>query len=287
MTTSSARGTAHEVRVGAATIGYRELGIGAPVVFVHGLLVNGDLWRQVVPGVARAGLRCLTPDWPLGSHSLAVPGVDLTPTGVAALIAGFLDALDLHDVTIVANDTGGALTQILMTQHPERIGRVVLTPSDSFRHFFPPMFAVLPRLAKIPGGTWLLVQSLRLRALHRLPVAFGWLSKRAIPADVMTSYLGPAQRSAAIRDDLRRFLRSVHKRHTLAAAQALPAFTRPVLLAWASEDRVFPLADGRRLADLLPGARLVEIADSYTFVPEDQPEILTGLIVDFVTGSAA
>jgi pimeloyl-ACP methyl ester carboxylesterase len=275
-------GAEHEIALNGATIRYRERGEGSPVVFVHGLLVNGDLWRDVVAQLSESGFRCITPDWPLGSHELAVPGADLSPPGVAAIIAAFLEGLDLHDVTIVANDTGGALTQILMTQRPERIGRVVLTPSDSFEHFFPPMFAVLPLLARVPGATWLLVQGMRLRSAQRLPIAFGLLSKRPIPGQFMDSYLAPSRHSAAVRADLTRFLRGVQRRHTLAAAEALPRFTKPVLLAWASEDRVFPMKQARRLAAVLPAATLIEIPDSYTFVPEDQPKILAEHITEFV-----
>jgi pimeloyl-ACP methyl ester carboxylesterase len=244
-------------------------------VFVHGLLVNADLWRAVVPEVAEAGLRCIAPDWPLGSHELPVPDADLSPPGLAELMAAFLDQLDLTDVTIVANDTGGAITQILMATHPERVGRVVLTPSDSLERFFPPVFSPLPKLARLPGSMWLLVQLLRLRALHRLPFTFGWVAKRPIPPDVRESYLSPTRRDTAVRRDLRRFLRGVHRRHTLAAARAFPQFTKPVLLAWAEEDR------------LLPQATLVTIKDSYTFVPEDQPEKLARLVVDFAGAHAA
>src|SRR4051812_43432776 len=116
---------AHRVRLGQGTLDYVDLGQGRPVVFVHGLLVNADLWRHVLPAVAAEGFRCLAPDWPLGAHRRPMdPGADLTPPGVAQLIADFLVALDLHDVLVVANDTGGALTQLLMTQHPERIAGV-------------------------------------------------------------------------------------------------------------------------------------------------------------------
>jgi pimeloyl-ACP methyl ester carboxylesterase len=216
-----------------------------------------------------------------------VPDAELSPPGVAALVAAVLDQLDLHDVTVVANDTGGAIVQLLMTEHPERIGRVVLTPSDSLERFFPPVFAPLPWLARIPGAMWLLAQSLRMRALHRLPFTFGWVSKRPIPPDIVDSYLLPSRRDRAVRDDLRRFLRGVHRRHTLAAARALPHFTKPVLLAWAAEDRLFPLGLAHRLAGLLPQATVVTIADSYTFVPEDQPELLARLVVDFARTHAA
>ena len=285
--TSSARpealGESREVALDSGTLRYFERGPadGPPVVFVHGLLVNADLWRHVVPGLADAGFHTYAVDWPLGSHEHPMPGAELTPPGVADLIAAFMERLDLQDVTVVANDTGGALTQILMTRHPERIGRVVLTPSDSFERFFPPMFAILPRLATIPGGTWLLVQALRLRFVQRLPIGFGRLTKRPIPLETVDSYVLPSRRDGAIRRDLRAFLRTVHKRHTLAAAEQLPSFTRPVLLAWATEDKLFPTSLAQRLADRLPHATIEPIADSLTFVPEDQPAELVRLVTAF------
>jgi pimeloyl-ACP methyl ester carboxylesterase len=284
---AAALGAMREVDLGTSRVRYWERGDGAPVVFVHGLLVNADLWRNVVPRVAAAGLRCIAPDWPLGSHDIPVPDADLSPPGVAALIAAFLERLDLHDVTIVANDTGGALTQILMSEHPQRIGRVVLTPSDCFDKFFPPMFALLPRLARAPGGTSLLVTALRWRRLHRLPLAFGWLTKRPVPDPIVDSFLGPSRRDTAVRRDLTRFLRGVHRRHTQAAARRLPRFTKPVLLAWAADDRVFPISLAHRLADVLPDAEVVPIEDTYTFVPEDQPDRLAELVVEFAGRRAA
>ena len=287
MARSSELGAAHEINLASATVSYRERGTGPPIVFVHGLLVNANLWRHITPALSAAGFHCIAPDWPLGSHVVPVPRADLSPPGVANLVGDFLDGLDLHDVILVANDTGGALTQLLMVQRPQRIGRVVLTPSDSFERFFPPPFTFLPRAARMPGAVWLLVQSLRVRALHRLPIAFGWVSKRAIAPEVVDSYLEPSRRSAAIRHDLARFLVGVHNRHTLAAARELPRFRKPVLLAWATEDRLFPMASARRLAAALPNATLTQVDDSYTFIPEDQPAQLTRLIVEFSRAEVA
>ncbi|MCI3273629.1 alpha/beta fold hydrolase [Streptomyces cylindrosporus] len=275
-------GVARTVHLPQGVIAYRERGDGPPVLFVHGLLVNADLWRHVVPAVANAGYRCLAPDWPLGSHEHPMnPRADLSPPALAALVADFLAALDLTDVTVVANDTGGALVQIMMARHPERIGRVVLTDCDSLERFFPPLFAYLPVLARLPGSGWLIAQFLRPRMLRRLPFAFGLLSKAPIPAEVMDSYLRPARRHAGVRRDLRRFLTGVHCRHTLAAAESFPSFDRPVLLAWAEDDRLFPLSLAHRLAALLPHARLAPVADSRTFMPEDQPAALADLIAAF------
>jgi len=280
----SALGHSRQVDLGSGQVQVFESGPtdGPVVVFVQGLLVNADVWREVIPGLVSGGARCITVDWPLGAHSIAMPDADLTPPGVADLIAELLRRLSLHDVTIVANDTGGAITQILMTRNPERIGRVVLTPSDSFECFFPLMFVPLTYLARIPGAVWLVGQGLRLRFAQRLPMAFGWLTKKPLPNDLVDSFLRPLLTSRAVRRDLARFLRGVNKRYTLAAADALPAFDRPVLLAWATEDRFFSMSLAQRLAAVLPNAHIVEVPDSATLVPVDQPEMLTDLVADFI-----
>ncbi len=285
MAHSESLGVSRLVELEQGTIGYRERGSGPPVVFVHGLLVNADLWRHVVPAVADAGFRCLAPDWPLGAHEQPMRGAaDLSPPGLAAMIEEFLAALDLTDVTLVANDTGGALVQILMARRTERVTRVVLTSCDSFERFFPPLFRPLSTLARIPGSMWPLAQALRLRALHRLPIVLGWVAKRPIPKEITDSYFEPTRTDRGVRRDLRRFLRGVHRRHTLAAAKAFPTFQRPVLLVWAEEDRLFPVSLARRLEKLLPDAELRLVPDSYTLIPEDQPTVLADLVIDF-TGS--
>ena len=287
MADRSALGVSREVHLPQSIVRYRERGEGPPVVFVHGLLVNADLWQHVVPRLAEAGLRSIAVDWPLGSHDLPVPDADLTPPGVADLVAELLEVLDLRDVTVVGNDSGGAITQILITRNPERIGRVVLTPSDSFEKFFPPLFAALPIAARVPGAAKILTQALRARWVQRLPIGFGWLTKRPMPDEVVDSFLRPSRERREILEDTRRFLRTVHRRHTLEAAEKLGTFDRPVLLAWAREDRVFPISLAERLAAILPDATIAPIADSLTFVPLDQPEVLANLIVEFVGRDAA
>ena len=182
-TRPTALGTAHEVDLDTGSVRYFENGPrdGQTVVFVHGLLVNADLWRHVVPAVVDAGLHTYTVDWPLGSHSIPVPNADLSPPGIADLIAAFLERLDLTDVTIVANDTGGAITQILMTRHPERIGRVVLVSCDAFERFFPPAFAFLPVLAKAPGSMAALTQIVRHKLLQGVETARTVGDRRVLP----------------------------------------------------------------------------------------------------------
>ncbi|MFC4127609.1 alpha/beta fold hydrolase [Nocardia rhizosphaerae] len=284
---SSALGPAHERTLVSGRLRYHDIGTGSPVVFVHGLLVNADLWRGVVPGLVAAGHRCLTPDWPLGAHSIPMPAADLSPTGIADLIAEFLDALDLTDVTIVANDTGGALTQILMTRRPERIGRVVLAAVDCYEIFPPRPFTALVRLARIPGAIAPLLAPLRWRPMQRLPLAFGWVTKRALPQQIAASYLAPARGDAAIRADLRRFAAAVDPRDTMAAAGRFAEVELPVLVVWSTEDKLFPMTLARRLVADLPRASLRTVDDSYTFIPEDRPELLAELIVEFTRLHAA
>lgn len=275
-------GQEHRVTLPQGDVRYYERGSGRPVVFVHGLLTNALLWRDVVPAVADAGFRCLAPDWPLGAHQLPLRAdADLTPPGAAAIIADFLDALDLCDVILVANDTGGALAQIMLAKRPERVGRVVLLPSDTFENFLPPILKPLTLIAKVPGSVLPIAKLVQIKALHRLPFTFGWVTKRPIPDKIVDAYLKPMLRSAGIRRDVRKLLSGIHPRYTLAAAEKLRTFDRPVLLLWGSEEKLFPIRYARRLAELLPDARLVEVADTYTFISEDKPEAVVRHVLEF------
>lgn len=275
--------TIQEVELPQGTLRYQESGDGKPVVFVHGVFVNSALWRKVVPDIAAAGFRCLVPDWPFGSHELPMrPGAALDPVGCAELIADFLDALDLHDVTLVASDTGGALTQIMLARRPERVGRVVLLPSDCFESFFPPLFKPLVTIARIPGALTALARLVRIRALWSSPFLFGLMLKHPVDPAVLDSYLRPLGNSAGVRRDVGKLLRGVDPRLTLDAAEKLRTFDKPVLLAWANEDRLFPIELAHRLAAVLPSARLVEIPDSYMFVSEDQPAVLVHHVLGFL-----
>lgn len=284
MASDEALGSEHEVTCSGGRLRYRERGEGPPVVFVHGALVNGDLWREVVPGLVAAGLRTITPDWPFGAHSVPVPDADLSPPGVAAMIAEFLERLDLRGVTLVANDTGGGLVQVLLATSgaTDRIARVVLTPSDCFEKFFPFPFSLLSTVARIPGAMWVLGKLLRTPAATLPPLGYHALTRRRLPASTVASFTGPARRDPGIRADLARFLSGIRPRHTLAAAEQLHRFDGPVLLAWAIEDRLFPISLAHRLAQRFRDAEIVGIEDAATFVPVDAPGRLGELILGFV-----
>jgi pimeloyl-ACP methyl ester carboxylesterase len=275
-----------ECRLAQGTIRYRELGSGPPVVLVHGLLVNSLLWADVAEAL-ESDFRVIAPDWPLGSHSQPLAAdADLRPPALARLIADFIAALDLDDVTLVGNDTGGALCQLVAVEHPERIGRLVLTPCDAYENFLPPMFRPLQWAARLPGAVWLIANALRPRPLRRLPFAFGWLSKRPLDAERSDAFMRPVLTSSEIRRELAAILRGIDARYTEGAAKRFGEFGRPVLLAWAPEDRFFKLRYAERLRAAFPDATLERIEDSYTFVPIDQPARTAELIAAFARRAA-
>ena len=272
----------NEVDLPQAKLAFRDEGEGKPIVFIHGLLVDGRLWRDVTPEL-RPGFRCIVPDLPLGSHSHPTrPGTDLSPPGLARLVADFLAALDLDDVTLVGNDTGGAICQLVAVDHPERLGRLVLTPCDAYENFLPPAFRPLQYAARVPGLLTALVQPVRFGPVQRSPLGFGWLIKRRpLDAELLSDWLRPVLRDSAVRADAIEVLRRIDKRYTLEAAERLRRFDRPALIAWAIEDRFFKLRFGERLAEAIPDARLERVPDSWTFMPIDQPQRLGRLIADF------
>jgi pimeloyl-ACP methyl ester carboxylesterase len=281
MAISNELGQQHDVKLPQGTISYREQGTGDPIVFVHGALVNADLWRKVVPQLAK-DYRCIAPDLPLGAHATALrPQADLSAPGHAKLIADFIAALDLDDVTLVGNDTGGGLCQIVVTRHPARISGLVLTPCDAFEDFPPRFFNFLLWAARVPGGLFMLLQPTRLTAVRHSPIGFGWLAKR-LDKRVTYEWIKQPLTDAAVRRDLVKVLKGLDRRYTLEAGERLREFRRPVLIAWAPEKDFFKWEHAERLARTFPDARLERIDDSYAFVPEDQPQRLAGLIQRFM-----
>jgi pimeloyl-ACP methyl ester carboxylesterase len=211
---------------------------------------------------------------------------DLSLRGFGRMVGELLERLDLDDVTLVQNDHAAALA--LCGERPERVARLVITSCEAFDNYPPGLPGKAAALAaRVPGGVNLALQPLRLRALRRSPLALGWMSKRPIPNEVTDAWLRPVLGDSRIRRDLARYARGARPEQMIAVTQSLRSFDRPALVVWASEDRVMPPDHGRRLAELLPDARLVEIADSYTLIPEDQPVELAAAIRSFVreTGS--
>ncbi len=278
-----------DVELPAGTIEYEDTGGEGPVlILLHGLMMDGAQWRHVVPDLRREH-RCLLPTLPMGAHRRPMrPDADLSLRGMGRIVAEFIDALDLRDVTLCFNDWCGA--QVMIADGlVGRVGRLVLASCEAFDNYPPGLPGQLAWLsAKLPGGINLSRRTLLIRPFRESPLAFGRMTKRGIPDEVFREWMRPLARRE-IRRDLAKYAgaaRSSGRGALAAATEALPSFKRPVLVVWASEDRVMPPEHGRRLAALFPNSRLVEIDDSYTLIPEDQPAELSRAIREFVRDTA-
>jgi pimeloyl-ACP methyl ester carboxylesterase len=290
-----------QIELSAGTIDYLDTGgtaagtSGGPVVvLLHGLMMDASLWDGVIAELS-AGHRCVAPTLPFGAHRHAVHAdADLSLPGIARLVEEFLDRLDLTDVTLVGNDTGGALVQLLIGRdggsggapvgRAGRVGRVVLASCDAFDNFPPGLtgktLVLTGKLAPAMFGVFM--QQMRLRMVRRLPLAFGWLTRRGDAATAR--WMKPVLTQPEIRRDTVRMLRTAmaDRKLLLTAAEDLPGFGGPALVVWAREDRVMPPEHGRRLAGLFPDGRLVEIDDSYTLIPLDQPARFAQVVGEFI-----
>jgi len=269
------------------TVSYRETGPpdGPVVVFVHGFLVDHTLWADVPERLAESGFRCLVPTWPLGAHRTAMrAGADLSPRGVARVVASFLEVLDLREVVLVGNDTGGAVCQLLLDEDPSRVGRLVLTNCDAFDTFPPFPFDVLFRLARSATVGRGLLQLTRNGWVRTGPLGFGLLTHRRLTADETLAWVTPYLADAGVRRDVSAFARAWTGRELVDSARWLARFDRPVLVVWGRRDRLFKLSLAHRLVATFPHARLVEVDDATTFVSLDQGGRLADEIAAHTSG---
>jgi pimeloyl-ACP methyl ester carboxylesterase len=248
------------------------------VLLVHSLLLDPDLYATVLPLLTASGYRCVLPELPLGGHAIPLDAdADLTPPGLARLLVEVLDALELERVHVVGVDTGGALTQLLMAEHRDRVGAVVLTGCDAYEHFpprtwvgrlFTPLF--------LPGMLFVGAHGLRLRTVRRL-LLLKPVTHRGADDATLVRWTSPL-RDSDVRRDVRKAFWAMRPEHTLHAADRNRDFPRPVLIAWGDDDRLFPASLAVRLAEDLPHARLVTLTDCAAFASLDQPEELAAHI---------
>jgi pimeloyl-ACP methyl ester carboxylesterase len=276
-----------ELNLKQGTIRYRDEGAGPVLVFVHGALVDGRLWDPVVERL-RGRFRCVVPTLPLGSHEIAMrPDADLSPHALAGMVGDLLEQLELTDVTLIGNDTGGALCQLLVVARPERVARLVLTDCDAFGDFPPKAFKGLVAAAKVPGALRAMLAPMRAKAARRLPLAYGWLLKRPIPDEVTDGWVLRALADKGVMADLRKALAGIDSAILLDNTPKLSSFTKPVLMVWSREDKFFKIEHAHRLAKIFPDARVEELTDAYSFVSWDQPDRVAELVGAFASGAGS
>jgi pimeloyl-ACP methyl ester carboxylesterase len=234
-------------QLAAGPIEYEDTGgEGQALVLLHGLAMDGRLWGDVI-SEHDGRHRFVLPTLPLGARRRPMhPDADLSLRGLGRIVAEFLERLDLRDVTLCFNDWGGAQVMIadgLM----ERVGRLVLVSWVAFENYPPGIPGRLASLsAKLPGGIAMMRRALLVPSLRRLPFTFGRMTKRGVPDPQMRAWLEPLARRE-IRRDLAKYAGDARRgrRDMLAATAALGSFDRPVLVVWAAEDRIMPVAHGR------------------------------------------
>jgi pimeloyl-ACP methyl ester carboxylesterase len=271
-----------EIELTAGTIEYEDTGGEGPVlVLLGGGLMDARVWDPVVEDL-RSEHRCIVPTLPLGAHRKPMRrDADLTLAGYGEMVGELLARLDLHDATLVQNDHAAGL--VLAGKDPERVARLVISPCEAFENYPPGLAGKnLRLLASIPGGLLLAAQVLRVRALRRLPITFGWMSKRPLPNELLDRWLQPLQTQRGVRRDLSRYASGARRRQMVEVCERLRLFDRPALVVWTPEDKVARPEHGRRFTELLPDARLIEIADSYTLIMRDQPVAFARAIREFV-----
>lgn len=275
------------VELSAGPIDYVSHGDRGPVlVFGHGPPMDHRAWQrlhELLPGY-----RCVFPTLPMGGHRQPMrPDADLTQAGMARLLAEFIERLELDDVTVVLNDWGGG--QFMITEGvADRVARFVLASCEAFDNFPPGPAQALARAGRVPGVFRLLLQLFRLRTFRQMRGGYGGMSVRGIPDDLLVDWFRPALENPAICRDFARFAIGAPDRATLLGQfEAMRAFDRPVLVAWAADDRMMPADHGPRLADLYPQGRLEVLQDCSTLVAFDQPERFAELVTDFLTETGA
>jgi pimeloyl-ACP methyl ester carboxylesterase len=274
------------VQLDQGSIHYEEAGPadGRPAVFVHGFLMAGNVWSPVVERLAERGVRCIVPTWPMGAHSHPF-GIDLAPPVMAGLVAQFLDALGLEDVALVGNDSGGAVGQITVAYHPERIGALVLTNCDTLEHFPPTMLKPLVKAAASKTAMKAMLAPMRSAAARRSPVAYGLLTHADI--DHLTSgWVAPALADERVTEDARTFMRGMDKALTLDAAKALKTWGKPITLVWGADDRLFTVKQARAFADAVPVAAFDVVEGARTLPMLDRPEEVAELIAAAISAPA-
>jgi pimeloyl-ACP methyl ester carboxylesterase len=276
-----------QIELSHGTLHYHDCGDGPPVVFLHGYLMGADLWDPVVR-LLEDQFRCLVPELPFGAHPAPLRrDADLTAAGLGRLAAGFLDALDLREVTLVGNDSGAAIAQVAAARHAGRLAGLVLATGDAFDNFPPRPFRPLIAAART-GTLTALLAALKARPARSLPTAYGWLTHGDLPQDLIDKWVAAYFADKGVRRDLRRLTAALGDDEFMTQIAAeLAAFAKPALLAWAADDKFFPVEHGRRLAAILPDAQLEVIAGSRTWVMRDQPQRTAHLIAGLARRAAA
>ncbi|MDQ0467704.1 alpha/beta fold hydrolase [Labrys wisconsinensis] len=260
------------VRTASGEIAYLEQGVGPVALFVHGVLMNGHLWRHQLAHLADVR-RCIALDLLAHGETEIAPDQDVSVAANAAMIADVLDALGIDEVDLVGNDSGGGIAQIFAAWHPERMRSLTLTDCDAHDNWPPEAFKPFLAMAAAGGLRGALEAMAADKALYRSPEALGpaYEHPERLSDASIDAYLQPLLRTEQRTRDFQRFLAAFDNAHTRAIEGRLRALRMPTLIVWGTDDVYFDVRWARWLAETIPGTRRsVEIKGARLFFPEER-----------------
>jgi len=262
----------HFVETASGRVSYTEQGTGPVALFVHGVLLNGHLWRHQLAGLSDIR-RCIAVDLLAHGDTDIAPDQDVSVTANANMLAESLDALEIDRVDLVGDDSGGGIAQILAASHPERVRSLTLTDCDTHDNWPPEAFKPFLTMAAGGGLRATLEAMLSDKRIYRSPQALGpaYEHPERVSDDSIESYLRPLVRTEQRTRDLQRFLAAFDNRHTVAIEGRLKSLKTPTLIVWGTDDVYFDVKWSRWLADTIPGTRRrVEFEGARIFFPEER-----------------
>ena len=262
------------VQTPSGQIGYVEEGTGPAALFVHGVLLNGHLWRHQLEHLSDIR-RCIAVDLLAHGQTEIVPSQDVSVTANAKMLKEFLDGLGIDRVDLVGNDSGGGVSQIFAALCPERVRSLTLTDCDTHDNWPPEAFKPFLAIAAKGGLPAKLGEMLADKSIYRSPAELGPAyehPERLSDKDIET-YLRPFTKTEQRTRDLERFLAAFDNRHTLAIEDRLKALNAPTLIVWGTDDVYFDPKWSHWLASNIPGTRRrVELQGARLFFPEERWE---------------
>lgn len=274
------------IEVPGGTLTYIEAGSGIPVVFVQGMWISSGLWDDTVKAL-NGKAKTYQVEWPIGGHRIPFKGADLSPHGVAYIVLDFIEKMDLENVVLVGNDTGGAVCQLVVTsKHPAvaRISGLLLASVDSYENFPPDKET---RAFRDLCQTNPVIANNKLYDLLSTPDGlkgyFSVVCNKPQPEERAKELLANFIANYESRANSIEFLAGqISETTTIAASKKFVEFLKPVTVLWGGADKAFPLYDGERLAQDFPNAKLIIANGAGTFVPLDAPEALAKALENLV-----
>jgi pimeloyl-ACP methyl ester carboxylesterase len=262
------------VQLPSGRISYLEQGSGAVALFVHGVLLNGYLWRNQLVGLS-AIRRCIAVDLLAHGDTEIAPGQDVSVTANAQMLKEFLDALNIQRVDLVGNDSGAGIAQIFAALYPQHVRSLTLTNGDCHDNWPPEAFKPFLAMAVAGGLPKTLNAMLSDKNVYRSQQALGpaYEHPDLVRDDTIERYLRPFVRNEARTRDFERFLAAFDNKHTLDVERQLNALKAPTLIVWGTDDVYFPVKWSHWLAENIPGTRRrVEFKDARIFFLEERWE---------------